>query len=1637
MEQFIQKQDVVFIDTEINPHKNTIEDIGAVRSFYPVKSWDGKKFHSNNLRELEQFLQGAAYLCGHNILQFDLRYIISQVQAAGVRFVIDTLYLSALLFPKKPYHRLLKDDKLQTQELNNPLNDALKSMELFMDEVTAFGQLSDGMKKIYCTLLEETSGFGGFFHYVDYHEKMAYSSIKTQFLHQICQNVDVEELARKNPVEMAYCLAVISTEDKESIIPYWVQKNYPKVQGVYRQLRGTPCQEGCVYCRENFDIHRQLKKKFGYEGFREYNGEPLQEKAVQAAVEGKSLLAIFPTGGGKSITFQLPALMASETVSGLTVVISPLQSLMKDQVDNLSRQGLADAVTVNGLLNVIERAEALERVESGIASILYISPESLRSKTIERLLLGRNVVRFVIDEAHCFSSWGQDFRVDYLYIGDFIAQFQEKKKTRIPVSCFTATAKQKVISDIREYFKQKLNLDLELFSTNAARANLRYEVLYRGNDTEKYMTLRRLIEQKDCFTIVYVSRTKRAVEIAQKLHSDGFNAKAFHGKMTSEDKIANQEAFINGEVQIMVATSAFGMGVDKKDVKLVVHYDISDSLENYVQEAGRAGRDQNIQAECYVLFNEEDLDKHFLLLNQTRLSISEIQQVWKGIKELTRDRSRICCSGLEIARKAGWDDSVLDIETKVRTAISALETSGYVKRGQNCPRVYADSIQVRTAAEAAERIRTSKRFDERQEDYAVRIIRNLVSARSRGWANKEDAEARVDYIADHLGIEKREVIESINLMREEGILASDRDMSVYVEKTMLHTARKTTLNRFAGLERFLLERLVENGQRVSYKAMNEEALNGGIPYSTVSNIKTILYFWIIKEYIAKPEGEVNNTILLEPLELPDRLRQRFERRIKAAEFIESYFLEKARAKEDSPEHAATSYITLDFSIQELKRAYRRSFRQLDFHTILQAAQDEEAMTSAEVEEALLYLSRINAFRLEGGFLVLYNAMEITRLVLDNKIRYKQEDYRQLKEFYETKTEQIHIVGEYANMMVRDYQAALTFVNDYFNMDYRLFLTKYFKGERNGEIKRNITPMKYRKLFENLSPRQAEIINDDKSKSIVVAAGPGSGKTMILVHKLASLMLLEDVKHEQLLMLTFSRAAAMEFKLRLVDMIGNAAYFVEIKTFHSYCFDLLGKIGNLENSENVVFEATKMIQNGEVELDRITKNVLVIDEAQDMDGEEFGLVKALMERNEDMRVIAVGDDDQNIYEFRHSDSRYMTELLSGPQAKKYELTDNYRSSHKIVDFANTFVKTIGGRIKSEEIRAVKNEDGNVMVVRPASILEMSLVKVVGHTWTQKEGQTAAVLTTTNEQAYLVAELLNQRGFRARLIQSNQGFVLSRLAEVKYFLEQLKEKGPVIDEDDWNLACQRLENAFSRSKNLESCLYLFEQFAKENVKKYYTDLESFLQEAKFEDFCSFQKDEICVSTIHKAKGREFDKVYLLVSKFSGLTDEKRRSIYVGITRAKSELYLFHNTDYFESVRREAGQEAFQWYTDSVKYPEPEEIVLPLFHMDVWLGFFKKPDCQAYMKELQSGDRLRVREEKKSRYENLVFEGYIHGEWRQVARCSKDFYGRMCRQKERGYMPAEAWVQYVVGWWDKDEEKEYDIMLPALRMKKWKNL
>ena len=1059
----------------------------------------------------------------------------------------------------------------------------------------------------------------------------------------------------------------------------------------------------------------------------------------------------------------------------------------------------------------------------------------------------------------------------------------------------------------------------------------------------------------------------------------------------------------------MVATSAFGMGVDKKDIGMVIHYEISDSLENYVQESGRAGRDENISADCFVLFNEEDLSKHFILLNQTKLSVKEIQQIWRAIKYITKFRSTVSNSALEIARKAGWDDNVVEIETRVTTAIAALEHAGYLKRGQNIPRIFANSILSKNAQQAIEKINISSRFDEKQKVKAIRIIKKLFSAKSRKHSNDEVAESRVDYISDHLGIVKEEVIKIITLLREEKILADTKDLTAFIKQSDNINRSLSIVESFAKIEIFLLP-IIENCEKLfNIKELNEDALEHGCLNVNPNKIMTILNFWSIKNWIKRHNQNYSkNHISIICTQPKETLKEKQERRHELSKFIVRYLFDKMR--EGQGDNSAENEVLVEFSVHELKESYEKE-------SIL----FKSDVSIEDIEDSLFYLSRIEAIKIDGGFLVIYNRLTIDRLEHNSQVQYKKDDYKQLDQFYQNKMQQIHIVGEYANKMLKDYEEALSFVEDYFQLNYNSFLNKYFPGSRRDELQRNITPKKFKQLFGELSPRQLKIIKDNQTQNILVAAGPGSGKTRVLVHKLASLLLMEDVKHEQLLMLTFSRAATTEFKKRLLKLIGNAANFIEIKTFHSYCFDLLGRVGSIEKSDKILQATIKKIENGEVEPNRITKSVLVIDEAQDMDAHEFGLIKSLMNKNEEMRVVAVGDDDQNIYTFRGADSRYFEQFIKEKSATKYELVENYRSKKNLVEFTNMFVEKIHQRFKITSIVPIHKDNGAICIVYYNA--NNFIVPLVNDILSSDLSGTTGILTKTNDEALQITGLLLKNEMPAKLIQSNDGFNLINLFEIRSFIEDLNlnESTPIISEDAWNNAKRIFTRKHGKSTNYDFCKRLLIDFQDINPKvKYSSDFEVFIKESKLEDFIFQYGETINVSTIHKAKGKEFDNIFLMLDNFDVNSDNSKRQLYVAMTRAKQNLIIHYNGSFLNNIE----VEELTHIKNMGIHPLPKHLMFHLTHKDINLGYFDF--IQGRLNSLKSGDALEINEK------GLM---NLHGE--QIVKFSQTFQTRRIALEKQGYRLVESKIRFILYWRNHNEivenEKEIKIVLPELYFEK----
>lgn len=1587
---------ITFIDIEVDSISKKIYDFGAIKD-------NRQEFHQSDLKKFIRFISGSDFYCGHNIVMHDSQFLNKYQKIMPIianKKMIDTLLLSALLFTEKPYHHLTKDDKLKPEDSNNPLNDAKNAMTLFYDEVESFKHLDDALKDIFAYLLKDHIGFKGFFDFINYscETKNIEALIKSYFKDKICNDVQMDPYVRLYPVELAYTLALINTNNVSSLFPQWIIKQYPHVEGIMLSLKGTPCVDGCHYCEHHLSSTYGLKRFFGYESYRAYKGEKLQEKAVDFALKNESLLAVFPTGGGKSVTFQVPALMRGEVTRSLTVVISPLQSLMKDQVDNLEQKNITASATLNGLLDPIERAKEIERVKNGEVSILYVSPESLRSYSIERLISNRDITRFVIDEAHCFSSWGHDFRPDYLYIGDFIKKIQEKKGNDkiIPVSCFTATAKKQVIEEIKTYFKDKLNLDLHELVTTSQRDNLAYQVIPIEEEHNKYQTLKSLLDKHSVPTIIYASRVKQVEKLYDSLKKDLYEVSKFHAKMDRDIKISHQDDFMSGKTNIMIATTAFGMGVDKSDVGVVIHYDISDSIENYIQESGRAGRDQSIAATCYVLYHKDDLDKHFSLLNATKLNQKEIQQIWSGIKKLTSKKNKISQSALELAKAAGWDDSIRDIQTRVVTALAELEQNGYIKRGQNATKIFASSLIAKNIEDARSRLLTSKLFiDEKDLELAIRIVSRLLTE-YHSKSSDEASETRVDYLSDQLGIPKQKVIQTIQLLKEAKVLDDFNDMVCYLEKKNELNAASKVEARYRALERFLLERMDDEQIIINLKKLNEDATQSGLK-SSVKDFKNIMnYLAITKKFKVTKEGQD----VLRVQRLDAHVLQYLFNIHEIAEHIITYlYNQEQQTKEKSQD-----IISVYFSVNAVKKYLNQQSTLLSTNNY----------TLQEIEDAIYYLKKIEALKIEGGFLVLYSPMNITRIEDNNNKKYTKQDYERLSQFYHMRTQQIHIVGEYADMMTKNYDQALTFVNDYFQMDYDQFLNKYFRGERKKDIQRNLSKAKFEEIFGTLSPAQLNIISDKDSQQIVVGAGPGSGKTKLLVHKLASIILTEDICSEQLLMLTFSRAAANEFKERLIQLIGETAFYIDIKTFHSYCFDLLGQVGNIEKNTNVIKDAIDIIYSNDVDLSKITKMVLVIDEAQDMSQDEYNLVKALKHYNEDLRIIAVGDDDQNIYEFRGSSSDYMKALID-EGATKYELLTNYRSKNNLVSFTNQFATQLKHRMKTNHLTSHTKDHGEIVIIQHI-MQEQFYEAMVKHYNKAMLTGTTAILTRNNHEATIIQGLFTLHGIKARLIQSLDGFSISKMIEFRDFkaiIEQLNES-PIILKSNWDRALEIFGEKHHQSKHIELCYKALNTFYSLNYKfLYMSELEMFLRESTYEDF--IEESIVYISTMHKSKGREFDNVMLYYNNPDFLKEEEKRVLYVALTRAKTNLFIHTTNVMFKE------SEKVKLYNYKVRYETPQRLIYQLTHKDVQLGYFKH--TQNGIQKIHAGSILRYSDDQ-------VFMNVFNYKILKLSKKYQDDFENIIKQ---GYQLKEVSVNYILYWFNKGLSEGYDIVIPELVFEK----
>ena len=405
------------------------------------------------------------------------------------------------------------------------------------------------------------------------------------------------------------------------------------------------------------DARRVLQRVFGLDEFR-----PGQREIIASVLAGKDTIGVMPTGAGKSLCYQIPALL----LHGTTLVISPLISLMKDQSEKLTDVGIA-AAPLNSSLTARETSEHLESIADERAEFVLTTPERLATADFQQTLRQTSVDIVVVDEAHCVSEWGHDFRPAYLEIRDGVSALRPGK-ARPPILALTATATDQVLTSIVDSLGMT---DCEVVNTGIYRPNLHFEVLRTVNEPQKREQLTRIIAELEGTGIVYASTVKQVEDLVGFLGAFDIPVAKYHGRMSARERHDAQDRFMSGDVKTIVATNAFGLGIDKPDIRFVIHYNLPGSLEAYYQEAGRAGRDGE-PARCILFFRLEDkrTQRYFAAGKYPRAD--QVRAVYQALQALTADGAKI--DAAQVTLRSGV------AATKVRVILSLLTDYEVISR---------------------------------------------------------------------------------------------------------------------------------------------------------------------------------------------------------------------------------------------------------------------------------------------------------------------------------------------------------------------------------------------------------------------------------------------------------------------------------------------------------------------------------------------------------------------------------------------------------------------------------------------------------------------------------------------------------------------------------------------------------------------------------------------------------------------------------------------------------------------------------------------------------------------------------------------------------------------------------------------
>ena len=1314
------------IDLEVGRQDARIHEFAALRGDIPEASLQFRRSDLQAaLNQLDALADGAGFLLGHNLIAFDLPHLAAAKPDLRLLALpaVDTLWLNPLAFPRNPYHHLVKhyqDGQLKRGRVNDPLLDAQLTLQVFANQQAALAEAPTDLVLAWhwlTTVEQSGSGLDHFFMQLRRqrrpHEDEAIAAIGRLVAGQVCQTHCAEALANvhRQAWPLAYALAWLSVAGGNSVMPPWVRHQFPQAGLLIKKLRDTACDDpACAWCRQRHDAQKELAHWFGFPEFRPEpagdDGRPLQQSIVEAAMRGEHLLGILPTGTGKSLCYQIPALSRFDKTGALTVVISPLVALMADQVAGLEAKNIRSCAALNGLLSMPERADVLDHVRLGDIGILIISPEQLRNRSLRKVLAQREIGAWVLDEAHCLSKWGQDFRPDYRYVSRFIRE-KAGDGAIPPILCLTATAKPDVVADIIGHFKEKVGVELRCLNGGASRTNLDFCVV-PTTPAEKFSHIHQLLSadlptEAKGGAIVYCATRGKTEEVSAFLAEKGWSVAYFHAKLPPETKKNVQKTFIDGSLRVIAATNAFGMGIDKPDVRLVIHADIPGSLENYLQEAGRAGRDRQA-ARCVLLYTEEDVERQFSMSARSRLTQKEIQSVLRSLRSLEKKKHKagdlVATPGEILAEDEDGvfeRDSTTD-DTRVRTAVSWLEEATLLSREENQVQIFPSSLRVTSLDEAKQKL-AKKMLTPAYCNSLLAIIDALIGA-------PVDEGISTDELMAISGLTSEKVRAAFYDLEALGLASNDTALTAYVH-VGVERASKKRFEQAAALEAALITLLREQhpdlargeSSALQLRHANQRLKDDGYPHSLPERLRQLLGS-LAADGRDEEGGGVGGlgSIKLRRLDAESvaielqrdwgKLATTARRRRDAASCLLDHLLAVLPPSARGVDQLAET------TLGKLLAA-------LEADLVLKA---ERAITPKLLDRALLWLHEQEIIRLNKGLAVFRPAMTI-RLEPDWKKRFSQPDFAPLKLHYDEQVVQIHVMAEYVQRGLQAMADALRLTMDYFSLQREEFMRRWLP-EREKELARQTTPKSWHDIVEVLNNKaQRDIVADDRDNTnVLVLAGPGSGKTRVLVHRIAYLVRVRRENPRAIVALAYNRHAAVEIRQRLTALIGDDARGLTVLTLHALAMRLTGaslleQSANATNGDEDIFtrlidEATALLkgdglppEEADQQRDRLLAGFrwILVDEYQDVTPQQYELISALAGRtraDEDGRInlLAVGDDDQNIYAFNGASVEFIRRFEADYAAKPAYLVSNYRSTTHIIEAANALIAPAAQRMK---------------------------------------------------------------------------------------------------------------------------------------------------------------------------------------------------------------------------------------------------------------------------------------------------------------------------------------------------------------------